>query len=117
MDDAIKRNGVALVLHRDTGSTENDYGDTTPTWGAVTLSATEYVWIQNVEPSGPTGAIPRRIDMASRPAFLMSFTEAQELDMIVVGSVKYRIERLREVEQYNGDTSHYEARIRLVEEG
>jgi len=114
MDIQIQLKGEALTLQRDTGSVEDDYGDVTPVWGDVSLSETEYIWVMKKEQGGNEPGPAGILDEAGYLGLLQSFTEAQELDMVLS---TYRIEKLSEVKAANGDTSHYEADLRKVEEG
>ena len=116
MDDKIQLNGDACEIHRDTGSSTDSYGDTTPTWGKVS-GGDEYVWIHKRRQGGRNPSVAGILDEAEYLGFLYSSTVSWELDMVVVGSVKYRIEKLNEVTGMRNETCHYEADLRKVEEG
>jgi len=115
MDDRIKMMGELLVLHRNTGSVENNYGDKTPIWGVVSLSETEYIWVQDPKPDPYAYGVPGRLDVDLKVGLFMSYTEALELDK-VLSTPNYRIERLRLIKRNGGETSHYEASLRKMEE-
>ena len=114
MDDKIQLNGDACEVWRDTGSVTNTYGDTTPIWGKVD---DEYIWIQKRRLGGREASPAGILDEAPYIGFLKSDTAFQELDMAVVGSVNWRIEKLNKIARIRDETSHYEAQLRLVEEG
>jgi hypothetical protein len=116
MDDKIQLYGDACEMHRDTGTVTDNYGDKTPIWGKVS-GGDEYVWIQKRKLGGREPGPAGILDRAPYIGFLKSSTVSQDLDMVVVGSVKYRIEKLNEVSQIRDEVSHYEADLRLVEEG
>lgn len=116
MDDKIQLNGDACEVHRDTGSVTNTYGDKTPIWGKIS-GGDEYIWIQKRRLGGREASPAGILDEAPYIGFLKSDTAFQNLDMAVVGSVNWRIEKLNEITRTRNEVSHYEAQLRLVEEG
>lgn len=109
MDNEIQLKGDACEIHRNTGSSEDDYGDVTPTWAK---QADEYVWLERMQDeilqleAGVYDANPYKLR-------LFSTTVAQKFDKVVVGSVSYIIQTLRAIPMRTG-TSHVEGIGKVV---
>jgi hypothetical protein len=115
VDEQIQLKGLPVEIHRDSGATIDGYGDKTPAWAKV---ADEYVLIQ----------MPRRslswdkteagvFDTSTRAGFFTSDSVVQERDLVVIGSAKLSVESLTTITGAEGEASHLEAVLRILEEG
>lgn len=109
MDNQIQLKGAACEIHRNTGSSEDAYGDVIPTWAK---QADEYVWLERMQDeilqleAGVYDANPYKLR-------LQSTTVAQKFDKVVVGSESYIIQTLRAIPMRTG-TSHVEGIGKMI---
>lgn len=109
MDEKIELKGSAAEIHRNTGSSEDSYGDVIPVWAK---QADEYVWVQPMRQeilqldSGVYDDNPQRL-------FFKSTSIAQQFDKLVIGAVEYIVQTIRAVPGGTG-TSHKIAIGKLI---
>lgn len=109
MDDKIELKGSAAEIHRDTGTSEDSYGDVIPVWAK---QADEYVWVQPMRQELlklDTGIY----DANDQRLFFKSTTIALQFDKVVIGAVEYIVQTIRDVPGGTG-TSHKIAVGKLI---